>query len=316
MKLNKRSLTLIAAALVFFNLGCHRVRKEVPDSMVTGQTVIAADEAVLPLINAEIDVFQSLYNFASIDCKFGSEYDALNLLLKEKTRLAIVTRPLNQKEIDFFKSKDIRPESIPIGYDAVALIVSSGNGIKAMTTLDISKLLSGELNNWNQIRNSGKEGSIKIVLDSESSGIIRSLNDSLHLNQKIAGVFQFSGGNKETIEKVVSDPNAVGFVGYNWLSEIENPTVQDNLKKVNLIGVSNAAVADSTNSFAPTIGNIYNMKYPLTRKIYAVYTDPAASLARGFLAHLTSERGQKIIYRMGLKPENDFQRQIKINKDY
>jgi phosphate transport system substrate-binding protein len=316
MKLNRQSLTVIAAALIFFNLGCHRVRKQVPDSMVTGQAVIAADEAVLPLVNAEINVFQSLYTFASIDCKYGSEYDALNILLKEKTRLAIVTRPLNQKEIDFFKSKDIKPESIPIGYDAVALIVPSGNGIKAMTTLEISKMLSGELNNWKQISNSGKEGNIKIVLDSESSGIIRSLNDSLHLNQKIAGVFQFSGSNKETIDKVASEPNSIGFIGINWLSEVENPSVQDNLKKVNLIGVSKGTVADSTNSFAPTIGNIYDMKYPLTRKIYAVYTDPAASLARGFLAHLTSERGQKIIYRMGLKPENDFQRQIKINKDY
>jgi phosphate transport system substrate-binding protein len=316
MKLIKRSFIAIAAAAIFFNLGCHRVRKAVPDSMVTGQTVIAADEALLPLINAEIDVFQSLYNFASIDCKYGSEYDALNLLLKEETRLAIVTRPLNQKEIDFFKSKEIRAESIPIGYDAVALIVSSGNEIKVLTTLEISRILSGELNNWKQISNSGKDGNIRIVLDSESSGIIRSLNDSLHLNQKIAGVFQFSGSNKETIEKVAADPNAVGFIGINWLSETENPTVQDNLKKVNLIGVSKGLATDSTNCFAPTIGNIYNMKYPLTRKIYAVYTDPAASLARGFLAHLTSERGQKIIYRMGLKPENDFQRQIKINKDY
>jgi len=316
MKLIRRSIFAIAAVLIFFNLGCHRVRKAVPDSMVTGQAVIAADEAFLPLINAEINVFQNIYNFASIDCKYGSEYDAVNLLLKEKTRLAIVSRPLNQQEINFFKNKEITPESIPIGYDAVALIVSAGNEVKVITTLEISGILSGELNNWKQISNSRKEGNIKIVLDSESSGIIRSLNDSLHLNQKIAGVFQFSGSNKETIDKVALDPNAVGFIGINWLSEVENPTVQENLKKVSLLGISKGSAADSTNSFAPTIGNIYNMKYPLTRKIYAVYTDPAASLARGFLAHLTSDRGQKIIYRMGLKSENDFQRQIKINKDY
>jgi ABC-type Fe3+ transport system substrate-binding protein len=57
------------------------------------------------------------------------------------------------------------------------------------------------------------------------------------------------------------------------------------------------------------------MSYPLTRKIYAVYTDPSASMARGFLAHLTSERGQKIIFRMGLKPEIDFQRLVNIKQN-
>jgi phosphate transport system substrate-binding protein len=315
-RMNKQSTILIVLFLISFNFGCHRVRKEVPDSMVTGQAVIAADEAILPLINAEINVFQSLYNFASIDCQYGSEYDAINLLLKEKTRLALVTRPLNQKEIEFFKGKALNSESIPIGFDAIALIVHIDSPVKVLTTSQISEILSGKLVNWNQISNSGKEGSIKIVLDSESSGIIRSLNDSLHLNQKIAGVFQFSGSSKNTIETVASDPNALGFFGFNWISEMENPLVQNDLKRVSLVAVSKGMIVEGNSSYQPTIGNIYNLKYPLTRKIYAIYTDPSASLARGFLAHLTSERGQKIIYRMGLKPENDFQRQIKINKDY
>ncbi len=314
--MNKQSQILIVLFLISFNFGCHRVRDKVPDSMVTGQATIAADEAILPMMNAEINVFQNLYKFAEIDCKYGSEYDAINLLLQEKTRLALVMRPLNQKEIDFFKSRDLNSESIGIGYDAVALVVHIDNPIKALTTSQITEILTGKLVNWSQIRKSGKEGNIKIALDSESSGIIRSLNDSLHLNQKITGNIEFAGSNKKILDLVASDQNALGFIGYNWLSEKENPQVQENLGKVNLIAVSKGLSADSINSFVPTIASIYNLDYPITRKIYALYTDPSASLARGFLAHLTSERGQKIIYRMGLKPENDFQRQIKINKDY
>ncbi len=284
--------------------------------MVTGQATIAADEAILPLTNAEIDVFQSLYNFASIDCKYGSEYDAINLLLQQKIRLALVTRPLNQKEIEFFKGRDLNSESIPIGYDAIALMVHSGNSVKSLTIDQVSGILSGKIINWNQIDGSGLVGNIKLILDAESSGILRSLNDSLHLNQKITGNVQFAGTNKSSLQIVADDHDAIGFVGYNWLSEKENPQVQSDLKKINVIAVSKAVTADSTNSILPTIESLYNLRYPLTRKIYALYTDPSASLARGFLAHLTSERGQKIIYKMGLKPENDFQRQIKINKDY
>ena len=316
MEMNKQFIVLIALVLSSFIFGCHRVRKDIPDSMVTGQTTIAADEALLPVMNAEIDVFQSMYNFATVNCKFVSEYDAINLLLQEQIRLALVTRPLNQKEIKFFQNKDIHAESILLAYDAVAVIVPSGNPTKVLSLSQIGQILSGTIVDWKQISNSGKTGHIRLIFDAESSGIIRSLNDLLHLNQKISGDIIFAGSNNKVIESVASDPEAIGFVGYNWLSENENLKVQDWLKQVSLIAVSKGTGSNDTDGVQPTVASLFNLEYPLIRKIYAIYTDPAASLARGFLAHLTSEKGRKIIYRMGLKPENDFQRLIKINKDY
>jgi len=228
----------------------------------------------------------------------------------------VVTRPLNQKEIDYFKSKDIFPESIPIAYDAIAVVVHPGNKLTALTTGQISRILSGELADWNQVKGSGLSGGIKLIFDADASGIIRSLNDSLHLNKKISGDIYFAGNSKNVLDRIISDTNGIGFVGYNWLSEAESPNVQLIKSKVSLLAVANAEEADSTNSVRPSVKNLFNLSYPLTRKVYAVYTDPAASLARGFLAHLTSERGQKIIYRMGLKPVDDFQRLIKIKNDF
>jgi phosphate transport system substrate-binding protein len=294
---------------------CHRSKKEVPETMLTGTAVIAADEALRPLMNAELEVFQSFYKYSSIDCKFISEYDAINLLLEEKIRLAIVGRPLNQKETDFLKSKEIIPQSIPLAYDAIALIVPSENKITKLTTDQIRQILSGSISDWNQLENSGKSGSIQLIFDTESSGIIRFLDEKLNLNKKISGVMKFAGNSKHLLEMVNENPNGIGFVGYNWLSEPESMRVQEILEKVHLIAVSSNSNDKNSSFLTPSIGSIYNLTYPLTRQVYAIYTDPAASLARGFLAHLTSERGQKIIYRCGLKPENDFQRLIKINKD-
>lgn len=312
---NKIQFLLVALIAVLMNTACHRSNKPVPDSMLTGQVTIAADEALQPLLQAEIDVFRGIYNYASIDCKYISEYDAINLLLQEKIRLALATRPLNQKEIDFFKGRSIVPESIPVGYDAVVVIVNSDNQVSALSTKQIARILSGELTDWKQIDGSGKSGQITQVFDAESSGIIRSLNDSLHLDKKISGHISFAGNSQNVLKSISEDPQAIGFVGFNWLSESENMNVQQTLKKLNMIAVSSASVADSTNSFKPTVSSLFNFKYPLSRRIYAIYTDPSASLARGFLSHLTSERGQKIIYRMGLKPENDFQRLVNIKED-
>lgn len=315
IRMVKNQLVLIFFVITFLGTGCRRTKKEVPDSMLTGRATIAADEALQPLVNAELDVFHSIYSYATVNCEFVSEYDAINLLLQEKIRLALVTRPLSQEEMEFFKNKSIIPESILLAHDAVAVIVHPGNRTIALTMGQISGLLSGVLVDWNQIPGSGLTGGIKQVFDAESSGIIRALNDSLKLSRKISGDISFAGGSEKVIEMIASDPNAIGFVGYNWLSEIESLNVQENLKKLSLIAVSRDETADSINSFKPSVGNLFNLRYPLTRKVYAVYTDPSASLARGFLAHLTSERGQKIIYRMGLRPESDFQRLVNIKKE-
>ena len=312
MKWSKWHLILI----LFFVTGCHRSKNVIPESMLSGEVVIAADEALMPLMKAELAVFQNFYKYSTVDCKYLSEYDAINLLLQEKTRLAIIARPLNQKENDFLKSKQILPESIPLAYDAVALIVHSDNKAIALTTGQIAQIMSGTITDWNQLNVPGKSGTIQLVYDAEASGVLRYLNEKLNLNNKISGDIKFAGDSRKVIELVTANANAIGFIGYSWLSEIENMKVQETLTKVSLVAVSATVSKDGQpKSYVPSVSSIYNNTYPLIRKVYAIYTDPSASLARGLLAHLTSERGQKIIYRCGLKPENDFQRLISIKKE-
>ena len=175
--------------------------------------------------------------------------------------------------------------------------------------------MSGIITNWSQLNDSGKSGPIKLVFDAESSGVIRFLNEKLNLNKKISGDIQFSGDSRKLIEMVGANPNAIGFIGYNWLSESESLKVQDAMTKVSFVAVSGSSVASPANSYKPSLSSLFNKTYPLIRNVYALYTDPSASLARGFLSHLTSERGQKIIYRCGLKPENDFQRLVSIKEE-
>jgi len=285
--------------------------------MLTGEAVITADEALKPLIEAELDVFHNLYTSSSIDCKYLTEGEAINLLLKEEIRLAIVGRPLNENEVNFFKSKDLIPESIPLAYDAIALIVPATSSITALTTDQIKQILSGTITDWNQIPNSGKSGVIQIILDTQTSGIVRYLDERLELNSKLSGNFKFAGNNQSVIDMIAANEDGIGFVGYNWLSETESIKVQETLNKVHFVGVSETLNKSAMNGvIKPSVSSLYNNTYPFIRKVYAIYTDPAASLARGFLALLTSERGQRIIYRIGLKSEQDFQRLIKIKEDF
>jgi len=145
MGTSKRYVGWFVLLLVLISAGCHRANRPVPESMLTGAATIAADEALAPLINAELDVFQNIYKYSSIECKYVSEYDAVNLILQEKVRLAIVGRPLSEKENEFLKSKEIVPESIPLAYDAIALIVNPENKCQTLSLVQIGQILSGKI---------------------------------------------------------------------------------------------------------------------------------------------------------------------------
>lgn len=313
---NKSYLVIVFIMTTFLWEGCHRANNG-SGSMLTGEALIAADESIRPLMDAQLDIFHSIYMASSIDCKYLSEDDAIRLLQKEEIRLAIVGRPLNGQEEEYFKSKGLIPESIPLAYDAIALIVPSTSKITALTTYQVKQILSGNITDWSQIANSGKTGSIQLILDTESSGIIRYLNEKLGLNNKLSGNFMFAGSNEQVIEMVAQKPDCLGFIGYNWLSETESIKVQEKLDKVHFVGLlASANELAAERAFMPSASTLYDNTYPFIRKVYAIYTDPSASLARGFLALLTSERGQRIVYRMGLRSEHDFQRLIHIKEDF
>ena len=67
---------------------------------------LAADESFEPIIQEEIDVFESLYPLAGIVPRYTTEVEAINLLLKDSVRLAIATRTLTEEEMNSFHSRN------------------------------------------------------------------------------------------------------------------------------------------------------------------------------------------------------------------
>ncbi len=71
-------------------------------------------------MDAELQVFESLYLKAKIKVVYLSEYEAIQYMLKDSARLAIVTRELNEEERAVLKEQKIsNPRYHKLGYDAV-----------------------------------------------------------------------------------------------------------------------------------------------------------------------------------------------------
>lgn len=307
---------LILYFFLFFFLftGCRNKSKEVPtDTMTSGEIEIAVDETFEPILNEEVEVFEALTPMAHIQPKYCSEVEVMNYFLKDSVRLAIVTRPLSDRELESFHSRKFFPKSIRVATDAIALIVNKENPDSLITVGQLSRILAGAVTDWKELFINSTLGRLQLVFDNPNSGTVRFAIDSLNAGNPLSGELKAQKTNPEVINYVARTPGAIGVVGVNWL---DNPRDTANLSfndRIRVMAVSRARVATLENSFRPYQAYIATGSYPLLRPVYIWLNDPRGALPSGFTAFLTGARGQRIILKSGLVPATEPVRIVHVN---
>ena len=109
-------------ALVFAS--CNVAQERDRDSITSGRLKLGADLSYTILADAETFAYTHLNPYAKIETRYSPESDLFQLLLKDSIQSAITSRPLNDEELEYFKSKQRLPQSTLIARDGVALIVN------------------------------------------------------------------------------------------------------------------------------------------------------------------------------------------------
>lgn len=293
------SLGLICALLlVVLVSGCRDRDKKgrVLDSPTSGHIKIAIDESLRPVMDAEIETFESLYDKASIEEFYYPEADAIDALMKDSVRLAVVTRRLTQQEKDYFKNIRITPTELDVAISAVALIVHRENADTLINMDQLQGLLQGRINLWSQLGSKNKAG-IEIVFDNPNSGLIRHLKDSVADVDKLPANTFAVENNQAVIDHVSGNRNAIGLIGLEWISDKDDSVSNSFLNRIRVMSVA----GDSTH-FKPYQAYLALKYYPLSRRITILSREARSGLGSGFMAFVASEPGQRIILKAGLVP--------------
>ncbi len=292
------------AVLLIFISGCSQSSKKEKnsDTPTTGAISIAVDETYSPVINDVLPVFHSLYKFAEVKARYLPEVDALNLLLKDSVRLAIVSRPLSAKEMDFFHAKKFFPKIIPIAIDGIAVLVNPANPDTLFSVETIRKIMLGEITNWKQLNAKSQLGKTKVIFDNPKSSIVRFIVDSITKSGNLSSQLSSMQSNLDVVDFVSKNPDAIGLIGVSWVSNRNDPKSLSFLNKIKVAGISVTEPAVSENSFQPFQAYIATGKYPFTRFLYAVLSEPRPGLGTGFATFLASDKGQRIIQKTGILP--------------
>jgi len=273
------------------------------DTLTTGIINIACDEDFKNLMNAEIDAFQAHNNYqAIINPIYSNENEVIRMLINDSVRLAITTRGLNAMEQKTAKNKQMLVQQYLIAFDGIALIANHANPDSLIALSTIKKILTGEITDWTQINPHSTLGTIRVIFDSNQSGILRYVVDSITKQMPLSSQLYALNNTDELIQKVNELPNAIGIVGFNLLGD-ENRLKTSGLQdKFRLMRIGKDENVSLQNTFLPYSGDIKNEDYPLWRSVYVLLSDPKSGLSSGFSIFLAHEVGQMVVLKSGLLP--------------
>lgn len=295
----KISYFVFLAVVVFF-LACNQSKSSKNnETILKGSASIYVDETLTPIIEDQVDVFESKYE-AKIKLISKSESETVNTLFKEKSAIAILARNLTNEELKVFDQRKILPKVTLFAKDAIAFISNKNNKDTIIALKDVVGFMQGK-----------SVPSIKgLVFDNPNSSTVRYMNTLAGLNGiPEKGVFSFKT-NDEVIKYVSENDGMIGVVGVNWLSQ-PMPAMQKYVDNVNTLSV----IGNKSNiPYLPSQNNIAEGKYPLARDLYIINCQGYSGLGMGFASFVAGDIGQRIILKSGLLPVRIPGRNIQIRK--
>lgn len=298
-----RIIPLFFCCISFVLFSCkEKAKPRFTDTYTTGVIPIAVDENFRPIIQEEIDVFESIYTKSGIVPIFTDEVDAINRLLKDSVRFAIATRTLSNNEKKSMNSRKLFPREIKLAVDGIALIVHPSNKDTIISVDDLRKIFAGDAKNWKDIFPKSKLGNFTVVFDNPNSSSIRYAIDSICKGGLLSKELNAQKTNLEVINYVSHTPNAIGIIGVNWLGNKKDTTNLTFKNNVRVMSVSKDDPATTYNSYKPYQAYLFYGNYPLARSVYIILNDPRSALPSGLATFMTSDRGQRIILKSGLVP--------------
>lgn len=296
-----KCLFFLIMAVSFF--ACNRDPKKMSETTTRGNIKISVDESYYLLMEAEKYAFESYYTYAKINIDYKNEVDVFRDYMNDSVRLMVTNKPLTTEQVNYLKSKSIIARTTKIAYDALAFIINKNNMDSNILYEQIKGIFTGKISNWNQINPKSAAGKINVVFDNEKSGNVRYIKEKLDIKTNFPPNCFAVNNNREVINYVEKNPNAVGIISVNWISDKFDSQSKNFLNRIRVVEVGDIDNTDGTGNFCkPYMGYIADNSYPFVRMVYIISRETFAGLGTGFASFVAYDKGQRIILKAGLVP--------------
>lgn len=292
---------LLATLLVSFPSCKNKGTSALKETPTSGNIRIAVDESFKPIIEAEIDTFTALYNYAHITPVYQPENELIAFFLSDSVKVIASSWTPSEEQRQVLLDLQTVVRSTVVAYDAIALVLHKSNADSLLTYKNVQDIFTGKITDWNQINPSSRLGPVNIVFDNVRSGNIRYFREQFDLPDELGPNFFAVKSNPEVIDYVSQSPGAIGIVSVNWISDEDDPLSFSMLGKIKVAAVSQPYL-DKSSYYLPLQGHIYDKSYPFVREVFMHSRESFTGLGSGFVSFVAGEKGQRIILKSGLVP--------------
>ncbi|GMR05010.1 MAG: phosphate ABC transporter substrate-binding protein [Thermodesulfobacteriota bacterium] len=249
--------------------------------------MVAGSTTVLPVVTRGAERFMAAHPGVRITVNPGGSGVGVKSVGNGLVDIGMASRRITDEEIKNFSPIDFKV--FVIGRDAVACVVSSeiyDAGVRSLTRLQIKKIYSGEIDNWKEVGGPDKR---IFVIDKEMHRGTRHVfmkyvfGDS---RARARGADLIAGSNNEEQTKVALSDTAIGMLSLAWINK----------------DVKGVGLRVKGKIIEPTLKNIRNGTYPISRDLNLITRGEDAPTVKAFIDYILSPEGQKIVEESGFVP--------------
>jgi len=215
----------------------------------------------------------------------GGSGTGLSSLISGTCDIAMSSRNIKEKEFALAQQKGINPNEIKVALDGLAVVVNPGNPISKLTLAQLADIFTGRLTNWKDI--GGKDEKIVVLSREVNSGthvyfkehVLRK-NDPNSKEEFAPGALMLSS-SQAIADEMAGNPAAIGYYGMGYISKKQKPL--------------SLAKDEKSEYAAPTIENVINGKYPISRPLFLYTNGMPQGLVKKFVDFTLSQKGQDIV---------------------
>jgi len=247
---------------------------------------IKGSDTMVQLGQRWAEVYMSEVPGAVIQVTGGGSGTGIAALINGSTDIAQASRTMRDEEkAQAFEERGAPVQEVPVALDALAVYIHNDNPVRALTIDQISAIFRGEITNWSEVGGADRE--VVLYGRENSSGTYAFFREHVMDDADFAPAYQALPGTAAVINAVAQDPSGVGYGGIGYVSGVSTLSIRP--------GAGDEPIE-------PTMANVLNNTYPLSRSLYFYTIGPPEGLMAEFIDWVLEPEGQDIVTEVGYYP--------------
>ena len=286
--MSKSSLYLFYTTLVFFGIaGCSRKSNDQSNALQ-----IKGSDTMVNLGQAWAEAFMKQSQGTSVAVTGGGSGTGITALVNNTCDIAEVSREMKESEIKLAESKGFSPYKIVVALDGLAVVVNPSNKVSDLTIDQLGDIFTGKIKNWKEM--GGRDAKIVLLSREVNSGTHVYFKEHVLRRGKADGKEEFAAealllsSSQAIADEVSQNLDAIGYYGMGYITAKEKAIMIAKDKSVPYV--------------APTMANVLNGSYPISRPLLMYTKGEPKGLVKTFIDYVLSPAGQEIVKKLDFVP--------------